>query len=152
MNKKLLTLLLAAGIALSFTATVIYAGTEVADEIIMNYNKYEKRLFKTSNRNFVKFTHTKHNIDYNIACDQCHHIDLKIGDDVKQCAECHIELKVTKKNSKSIMLLRNAYHASCIECHKEFNKEAGDPRGFKASAPPTSCSECHVRTDVKQKK
>ncbi len=152
MNKKLLTWLLAAGISVMFAVTGLQAGTEVSDEIIMDYNKYEKRMFKTSNRNFVKFTHTKHNIDYKISCDQCHHIDLELGDDVKPCAECHIELKATKKNRKSVMLLRNAYHESCIACHKEANILAGDPGGFDESAPPTSCSECHIRTDAKQKK
>ena len=55
----------------------------------------------------------------------------------------------TKKNRKSTMLLRNAYHASCRECPNAFNKEAGDPRGFDESAPPTSCSECHTRTAEK---
>lgn len=149
MNKKLLTLLLAAGISVLFFATGLYAGTEFSDEITIDYNKYEKRMFGPSERNFIKFPHKNHNIDYEISCDECHHIDLEIGDNVKSCAECHIELKVTKKNRKSIMLLRNAYHASCRECHKTFNKEAGDPRGFDESAPPTSCSECHTRTAEK---
>jgi hypothetical protein len=149
MNKKLLTLLLAVGISVLFLATALYAGTEFSDEITIDYNKYEKRMFGPSERNFIKFPHKNHNIDYEISCDKCHHIDFEIGDSVKPCAECHIELKVTNKNRKSIMLLRNAYHASCRECHKAFNKEAGDPRGFDESAPPTSCSECHTRTAEK---
>lgn len=149
MNKKLLTWLLAAGISVLFLATALYAGTEFSDEITIDYNKYEKRMFGPSERNFVNFPHKSHNTDYEISCDKCHHVDLEIGDNVKQCAECHIELKVTKKNRKSIMLLRNAYHASCRECHKTTNKEAGDPRGFDESAPPTSCSECHIRTAEK---
>jgi len=149
MNKKLLTLLLTAGISVLFLATGLYAGTEFSDEITIDYNKYEKRMFGPSARNFVNFPHKNHNIDYEISCDECHHIDLKLGDEVQPCAECHIELTPTKKNRKSIMLLRNAYHASCIECHKAFNKEAGDPRGFDESAPPTSCSECHIRTAEK---
>jgi hypothetical protein len=152
MNKKLLTWLLTAGISMLFLVTGIHAGTEVNDIIIMDYTKYEKRRFKLPKSNFVKFTHTKHNIDYKISCDECHHIDLEIGDEAKQCSECHIELKVTKKNRKSMLLHRNAMHINCIDCHKEFNKEAGDPRGKKESAPPTSCSECHTRTDVKETK
>ncbi len=149
MNKKLLTWILAAGISVLFSATALYAGSEFYDDITMDYNNYEKRMFKTSNRNFVEFPHAKHAMDSEISCDKCHHIDLEMGDNVKRCAECHIELKATKKNRTSIMLLKNAYHASCIACHKEMNMAAGDPRGFKESAPPTSCSECHIRTDVK---
>ena len=147
MNKKLLTWILAAGISMIFLATGLHAGTDFYDEITMDYNKYEKRLFKASNRDFVKFPHASHSMDYELSCDKCHHIDLEMGDEVKKCSECHIELKATKKNRTSIMLLRNAYHASCIECHKDFNKEAGDPGGFEESAAPTSCSECHKRTD-----
>ncbi len=149
MNKKLLTWLLTAGISVMFAATALQAGTEFYDDITMDYNKYEKRMFKTSNRNFVEFPHALHAMDSEISCDKCHHIDLEMGDEVKQCAECHIELKATKKNRKSIMLLRNAYHASCIACHMEINMEAGDPGGFDESAAPTSCSECHIRTDTK---
>ncbi len=150
MNRKFLTLLLTAAIALVFAVTCLYAGTEVADNITLDYNKYEKRMFKLPKHNFVNFTHKKHNTDYKISCDECHHIELKMGDHVKPCADCHIELKPTEKNRKSIMLLRNAYHASCRDCHREFNKEAGDPRGFKKDAPPTSCSECHIKNSVEQ--
>jgi len=149
MNKKLLTWLITAGIFMMFAATALQAGTEFYDDITMDYNKYEKRMFKTSNRNFVEFPHAQHAMDSEISCDKCHHIDLEMGDDVKKCAECHIELKATKKNRKSIMLLRNAYHASCIACHQEINMKAGDPGGFDESAAPTSCSECHIRTDTK---
>ena len=149
MNKKLLTLLLAAGISVLFLANGLYAGTKFYGEIRIDYNKYPERYFKLSKRNYVEFPHSLHVMDFELSCEQCHHVDLKLGDEVQPCAECHIELTPTKKNRKSIMLLRNAYHASCIECHKTFNTEAGDPRGLDESAPPTSCSECHIRTAEK---
>ncbi len=147
MNKKILTLLLAAGISVLFFATALCAGTKFQDEITMDYNKYPERYFKQSKRNFIEFPHALHAMDFELSCEQCHHIDLKLGDEVQPCAECHIELTPTKKNRKSILLLRNAYHASCRKCHKEVNKEAGDPRGLDEFAPPTNCSECHTRVD-----
>ena len=149
MNKKLLTLLLAAGISVLFLTTALHAGTEFSGEITMDYNKYPERYFKMPKRNYVEFPHSLHVMDFELSCEQCHHLDLKMGDEVQPCADCHIELTPTKKNRKSIILLRNAYHATCIDCHKEFNKKAGDPRGFDESAPPTSCSECHIRTAEK---
>ncbi len=145
MNKTLLAWLLSAVISIVFVATSLQAGREFYPEITMDYNAYEKRMFKTSNRNFVEFPHEQHAMNFEISCDKCHHIDIEMGDNVKQCVECHIELKATKKNRKSMLLLRNAYHESCIGCHKEFNIEAGDPQGFNESSPPTSCSECHTR-------
>ncbi|HGY11823.1 MAG TPA: cytochrome C, partial [Desulfobacterales bacterium] len=42
MNKKLLTLILAAGIAVIFVATGLYAGTDVPDTIKMDFNNYKK--------------------------------------------------------------------------------------------------------------
>ncbi len=149
MNKNLLTLLLAAGISVLFLANGLYAGTKFYGEITIDYNKYPERYFKLSKRNYVEFPHALHVMDFELSCEQCHHLDLKMGDEVQPCADCHIELTPTKKNRKSIILLRNAYHATCIDCHKEFNKKAGDPRGFDESAPPTSCSECHIRTAEK---
>ena len=152
MNKNLLILLLAAGISILFFANGLYAGTEFYGEITIDYNKYPERYFKLSKRNYVEFPHALHVMDFELSCEQCHHVDLELDDEVQPCAECHIELTPTTKNRKSIILLRNAYHASCRECHKEFNKEVGDPRGFKKTAPPTSCSGCHIKKDINEKK
>ena len=159
MNKRLLTLLLAAGIAVIFVATGLQAGTDVPDTITMDYNNYKKRKKAPPKFKFAILTHKKHAEEYKISCGDCHHdkdnkpLDLKIGDNVQKCVECHTKLskpkKGTKKEKKDIMILENAMHRNCIDCHKELNKKAGDPKGMKGPAP-ASCGKCHV--SLKKKK
>jgi hypothetical protein len=150
MNKKLLTLLLAAGIAVIFVATGLYAGTDVPNTIKMNFNNYKKRKKAPPKFKFVEFTHKKHNEEYKIACGECHHdkdhkpLELKAGDHVQKCVECHTKLAKDKKKKKDIMVLENAMHGNCIGCHKKVNIKAGDPKGRKGPAP-TSCGKCHKK-------
>ncbi len=149
MNRKLLTLLLAAGIAMVFVVTGLHAGTEVKDIFVLEdpgYKKPKKRAPKFKN---LEFTHKKHAEDHKIACGECHHdkdnkpLDLKMGDDVQKCSECHNIFKKDKKNKKDIMVHENAMHENCVGCHKELNKKAGDPKGLKGPAP-ASCGKCHI--------
>jgi Class III cytochrome C family len=159
MNKKLLTMLLAAGIAVIFFTTGLYAGTDVPENITMDYNKYKKRKKQPPKSKFVEFSHTKHFTDYKISCGACHHDkdnkpieDLKVGDDVQKCAECHTKMSLNKKDKKAkkdIMVLENAMHRNCVDCHKDVNIKAGDPKGRKGPAP-ASCTKCHV--SLKKKK
>ena len=151
MNKKLITLLLAAGIAVIFAATGLQAGTKVDDTLTMNNAGYKKHKKAPPKYNFVQFTHEKHTVDYKITCGECHHdkdgkalSSLKAGDDVQNCAECHNKFKKDKKNKKDIMVHENAMHANCIGCHKEINIKAGDPKGNKGPAP-VSCGKCHTK-------
>ena len=103
MNKKLLTWFLAAGIAVIFVATGLHAGTEVPDTITMDYNQYKKRSKKPPKFKVLEFTHKKHNEDYKISCGSCHHdkhnkpLDLKMGDNVQKCVECHTRLAKDKE-------------------------------------------------------
>ncbi|MBU8849833.1 MAG: cytochrome c family protein [Desulfobacterales bacterium] len=155
MNKKLLTLLLAAGMAVIFVATGLHAGTEVSDTITMDYNQYKKRTKKPPKTKFIEFTHKKHAEEYKISCGDCHHdkdgkpLELKMGDDVQKCVECHTKLakpkkkKGEKKKKKDIMVLEHAMHGNCIDCHKEINIKDGDPKGKKGPAPAT-CKKCHI--------
>jgi hypothetical protein len=133
-----------------FVATGLYAGTDVQDTITMDYNKYKKRKKLPPKTKFVEFSHKKHMEDYKISCGECHHdeennpLDLKIGDNVQKCAECHTIMAKTKENKKDIMVLENAMHGNCVNCHKDVNKKAGDPKGRKGPAP-ASCSKCHEK-------
>jgi len=151
MNKRLITLLLAAGIAVIFAATGLQAGTSVSDVLKMETKGFKKRKKGPPKYKLVEFTHKKHSTDYGIACGECHHddkgqplADLKMGDDVKECSTCHNKFKKDKKNKKDIMVLENAMHENCIGCHKEANIKAGDPKGKKGPAP-TSCGKCHEK-------
>lgn len=149
MNKRLLTLLLVAGIAAIFLATALHAGTEVKDELILEDPGYKKPKKRAPKFRSLAFTHKKHIEDHKISCGECHHdkdnkpLDLKIGDDVQKCSECHNKFEQDKKNKKDIMVHENALHKNCKDCHIETNKKAGDPKGMKGDAPAT-CGKCHI--------
>ncbi len=146
MTKKLLIFLMAVGIALVFIATGLQAGTEVADTFEVRTKEY-----KSPKKSPATLSHKKHNEEYGISCGDCHHdkdgkplADLKMGDNVQRCVECHTKLKKDKKNKKDIMVLENAMHGNCIDCHKKINIKAGDPKGRKGPAP-VSCTKCHPK-------
>ena len=153
MSKKLLTLLVVAGMAVLFTATGIYAGTKVADTFKMDTKEYAAH-----KKGLVEFTHKKHAEDYKINCGECHHdakgkaLSLKMGDDVQRCVECHTETEKVKgeklkKKDKIKKYQQDAMHANCIDCHKDHNislKDPKDPKGTKGPAP-ASCAACHPK-------
>jgi hypothetical protein len=156
MNKRLITLLLAAGIAVIFVATGLQAGTEIKDTITMKSKVYKKHKYSPDAKKpkkFVEFTHKKHTEEYNLTCDKCHHdkdgkpiADLKVGDDVQKCDECHNREKIVKKDKtfesykskadKKVLVdikqHKAAMHENCIGCHKTMKVKK------------TSCKSCHV--------
>jgi hypothetical protein len=151
MKNKLIVMLLAAGIAMAFAVTALQAGTEVEDTFELKTPGYDQRKKGEPQFKPVTFTHKKHAEDYEISCGECHHdengsplTDLKMGDDVHTCYECHNIFEKDKDNKDDIMVHENAMHGNCRECHKEVNIEAGDPKGRKGPAP-TSCNQCHEK-------
>jgi hypothetical protein len=111
-----------------------------------------------------KFEHKKHWDDYakeypefyKNGCGECHHdkdnkplTELKDGDDVKKCIECHKIAaeapkgkKAKKKLSKKEKIKEyhaEALHANCRVCHKKFNKK------YKPKKAPTTCTKCHPK-------
>ncbi len=153
-NKRTLGVTLVIALAASmFLVAGLYAGTKVEDEFMMEADyKHTKSL--------SKFTHKKHAEDYKIGCGECHHDDkgkplndLKMGDDVQKCIECHkkpgkykkpkgSKEKLTKEQKREYHA--NAVHDNCIGCHKKFNKDlkAGKVEGNPA---PAKCTECHPK-------
>ena len=146
-----------AGVATLFLAAGLYAGTEVSDVIKLNSPEYEKH-----KKGIVEFTHKKHSEDYakkapdlyKNGCGECHHdadnkplSNLKIGDDVQRCIECHKKPserpkgKGAPKLSKSQKLEYHAeaLHMNCRVCHKKYNK------ANKTKAAPTTCTKCHPK-------
>ncbi|THB79467.1 MAG: cytochrome C [Desulfobacteraceae bacterium] len=143
------------GILVSVTAGpavsrhALYAKSTVADTFIMETDAYKKHT-----KGLVEFGHQQHVDAYQISCGQCHHddqgrpLDLKPGDDVQKCIECHKETKKVKgeklsKKERINKYHKEALHANCINCHKAFNKKNGDPKG--KSPAPVSCSTCHPK-------
>ena len=160
MYKKHLLTTVILGIATLFIAAGLYAA---CPEIVKMENaKYEKH-----KKGVVQFEHKKHQDDYakqypeyyKNGCGECHHdkdgkplSNLKEGDDVQKCIECHkiaseahkgkkAEKKLTKKE-KIKDYHAEALHANCRDCHKKYNKKYKPEK--KA---PTTCAKCHPKKE-----
>lgn len=149
MNKKFLLVASAIiGLCIFFVTAGIYAGTAAPDVIPMHTKAYEHT------KGIVQFTHLKHVKDYGIGCGDCHHdannkplCDLKEGDAVQSCFECHNKPgekpkgkdapKLDKK--EAILYHAEALHENCRGCHKEYNKKNN------TKAAPTTCTKCHPK-------
>ena len=159
MNKTRISTLLAAFVVSLAAASLLWAGTTVKDEFKMNTKEYKKH-----KKSLSLFTHKKHAEDYKISCGECHHdadgkaLELKMGDDVQRCIECHDKPGKAPKVKKGEKKLKGAekrqYHAeavhnNCITCHKEFNKEYKAKTKEKKGPAPTSCNKCHPKAKKK---
>lgn len=146
-NKRTLGIGLIITLAASlFLVTGLLAGTEIKDEFQMNSPYKHKKSLST-------FTHKKHVDDYKLNCGECHHNDkgeplkdLKAGDNVQKCFECHKkpgELKGKKAKGLSKKEKReyhaNAVHENCVGCHRKHNKEK------KTKDAPIKCTACHPK-------
>jgi len=122
--------------------------SDVADIIAMDNPIYENH-----KKGIVQFTHQKHVTDYGIECGDCHHDDdgdplanLKRGDEVVGCAECHSDPGKAPKSkdrklsdSERFEYHTEALHANCISCHKAYNKKNN------TKDAPASCGKCHPK-------
>lgn len=144
MVKKGLTIMAIVSVAVMFAVTGVYAGTVVPDII-----KMENKAYKKHKKGSVMFTHKQHAEKYGIACGECHHDEnnkprnVKWGDEVKNCIECHAKPsrkpkgKLSKK--EELEYHAEAIHDNCIGCHKAIKKKD------KKSKIPTSCAKCHPK-------
>ena len=146
-NKSLVLAAIVACIAVMFVTTGIYAGTKVEDVIKLNEPSYEHK------KGIIEFTHKKHSTEYKATCGECHHdkdgkaLELKEGDNVQRCVECHnkpgeLKGKAAKglSDKEKRMYHANALHDNCISCHKDFNKKT------KTKKAPATCTKCHPKT------
>ncbi len=163
MNKKLLVLVIV-GFAALFVVAGIYA-KDVPLVIELNDPAY-----KEHKKGVVLFEHGKHQNEYvekypefyKNGCGECHHdkdnkplSNLKEGDPVQKCIECHkIPSEVPKKlkkewrekkvkkaeqKKKKLEYHAEALHINCRDCHKAFNKK------YKPKKAPTTCAKCHPK-------
>lgn len=127
-----------------FLAAGLYAAS-APDVMPMNNAGYKKH-----KKAIVQLSHTKHAVDYKITCGECHHddtgkpLELKDGDPVQGCGECHKEFgklakadKKMKKADKIKKYHKEALHANCVGCHKKIKKG------------PKKCTECHPKKKKK---
>jgi len=123
-------------------------------------------------KGIVEFTHKKHYTEYaekapkfyKNGCGECHHdengeplTDLKEGDCVQTCIECHSKpgevprdvkkewraerIDRKKQTKMSLDWHAEAYHENCKNCHRKYNRE------FKTKDAPTTCTKCHPKED-----
>ena len=159
MNKKLMVLVIVVSAAL-FVVAGIYA--KAVPEMI----KLEDPAYKEHKKGVVDFTHGKHQTEYakkypefyKNGCGECHHdkdnkplSNLKEGDAVQKCIECHkiaAEAPKGKKAKKKLSKKEKikdyhaeALHENCKGCHKKYNKK------YKPSKKaPTTCAKCHPKS------
>jgi len=141
-SRKVLSLLIAVcfGLVMAGVAVAADKGPETITMDSKVYAKHKKSL--------VVFSHHKHNVDYKVACDDCHHVYKdgknvwKEGEAVQKCDACHSGAKAPKepKLSKEEQIKGyhySAIHENCKVCHKAAAKEG--------KAAPTKCGECHPK-------
>jgi hypothetical protein len=148
--KKGLILIVVAGMALLLVAASINAGQKTDGVIEM---KNEKAV-PQHKMGIVMFTHDKHTAakpdGHGVGCGECHHdatgkplADLKAGDPVKGCLECHSKSDKPKKpqgiSDADWQKMRMEYyveamHDNCTGCHK-------------AQGGPVKCTDCHPKPE-----
>jgi hypothetical protein len=111
--------------------------------------KIYAKLFTEHTKGPVMFTHDKHNKEYNIACNDCHHVYengkniWKEGMKVDKCEVCHNEATVKREKTLPPDLqkknLKLAFHNNCRMCHRKIKRENPE------SKAPTTCSGCHEK-------
>ena len=144
MKSRSLLITIAVVTASLFIAVGLYAAS-APDVIPMNDSRYKKH-----KKAIVQFTHAKHANDYKITCGECHHddagkpLELKDGDPVQKCGDCHKDFgkldkadKKMKKADKIKKYHKEAVHANCVGCHKKEKKG------------PKKCTECHPKKKKK---
>jgi len=91
----------------------------------------------------VNFNHAKHNVEFKVACTECHHEYKdgnkdenlwKKGDPVEKCSKCHDPLK----KDGNVKKLMKAFHDNCKKCHKKLAAEG-------KKAPGKKCVVCHLK-------
>ena len=141
MKKRSLIVLGVAALSVVFLFAVVYATQQAPDDITM-----ESKVYAKHKKALVKLSHKKHNVEYKIPCNECHHVYQdgknvwKEGDEVKKCDACHSEEKASKddKSSKQEKIKKyhySAIHENCKGCHQASKKPTA----------PTKCAECHPK-------
>jgi Ni/Co efflux regulator RcnB len=148
MGKRFLTVL---AVAVLMCSVALLGLSGAAEQKVPDKITIESTLWKDHTKSPVDFNHKKHQEDYKIKCEECHHVYKdgkniwKKGDEVKKCQECHNEptIKGEKKLPKAQqkLNLKLAFHNNCTACHKKLKKE--DRK--KYAKIPTTCVKCHPK-------
>ena len=143
---------------LIFGSSLMVFGQELEDLVVpMGSILLEPPESVTAKRTPVDFPHSRH-FDFN--CKRCHHKWDKESQ-IEDCTTsgCHDLLESPKKaNDKavseveSILYFKNAYHKTCIGCHKDIKAKnllaesqlkVSDKATVIKKVGPTTCKGCH---------
>ena len=138
MRSKLLILAVTIGLVLVGTVGWQASMAQEADYILAHED-----VFGNLRRPEVSFSHEIHAESLEKSgCGVCHHTpDDKTGQlvysegDERSCKECH-----DLQEEADIPALREAFHGSCTDCHRNQIK-SGNPK-----SGPTTCGGCHQRS------
>ena len=165
MRTKYFTIALLTVAVMLIYAAVTHAGNQIADEI-----RLENKAYANHKEAVIVFKHRKHQTEYQkknpglfrSQCGECHHekknentnnplVNLKEGDEVKNCIECHKKADYVKgEKAKGLSDVEkrqyqaNAMHDNCKACHREYNQQKGLKPKDKGYAPVT-CKSCHSK-------
>ena len=157
MKKKYLPIICIIGMVSFFMVAAIHAVKTVQDVI-----KLETKSYKNHKEPVVVFSHREHQEKYSqqypesfqAGCGECHHDEnnkplknLKAGDEVKKCIECHQKASFAKgKKAKGLSKKQklefhaNALHQNCKDCHRKINKKTAKKKA------PVTCKTCHLKS------
>ncbi len=139
----LLTCVCVATMMIFAVAVVVVVAADKAPEMII----LKSKLWPNPTKANLEFSHKKHNEEYKIACNQCHHVYQdgknvwKEGDPVKLCDACHTEPTIEGEKKlapdQQKLNLKLAFHNECLGCHQKLKKEKPDTKA------PVVCAGCH---------
>lgn len=154
MKGKLIFLLTITSMVMLFFGATINAEEACTGKVDDVFEMNNTEAFAKHKKSICTFTHKKHTTakpdGYEIACGECHHdkdgkpLELKEGDAVQSCLECHDKTEKPKKpkgmskddwKTMQLEYYYGALHGNCIDCHK------------KIDAGPKKCAECHPKKE-----
>ena len=141
MNKRNMSIFLAALCITAFLAVGIVIANDLPEEVTIEDEGYQK-----DKKGAVKFNHNKHVKEFEICCADCHHVYVdgkntwKEGDPVEKCAKCH---NPVKEEGEAVMNLKKAFHKNCTGCHSALKKEGKITKEQLKSLK--KCSKCHEK-------
>jgi hypothetical protein len=128
-------------LAVLLAAFVVMAQQKAPDTITI-------KEFPNATKGAVEFSHQKHNVDYKIACNQCHHKYQdgknvwKEGEAVDKCSKCHTEMTIEGEKKlppdQQKLNLKLAFHNQCQGCHQKMKKENPNTKAA------VTCNTCHA--------
>jgi len=151
--KQMIMILTISGIGMLFLVAGINAEETGEKACVPDMMKMKnEQAFQQHRMGIVQFNHKKHAADkpdgYGLGCGDCHHdengkplSDLKPGDAVQSCFECHDKKNRPRRDpsmspeewkKEQLNYYYGAIHENCMGCHK---KQGG----------PVRCTECHPR-------